>query len=447
MLTQRVFLKSCLALPLLATPARANVIDWDAERQTIDGFGVSGAFHQAAVLQRFPAGTRMAVLDLLFSPQQGAGFSILRNSIGDGGNWGTPLDGPTPTIEPRPGEWIWRGDEDQIWLMREAASRGCARFFGTVWSPPAWMKTTGDTTNGGRLKPNCYRAFAEYLAAYVKGYHLHHGLEIFAVSPANEPEMATKYSSCLWKGEELRVLIRDHIAPVFSREGVTAKLVLGEHSTWSEEPYATALSDPLAAARVDIVATHAYAEPNQGFLPVAHRAGPLLVARSSKKPVWQTEVSAFDKNRTDIDDGLYWAKVVHTHLAECDVSAWFYWWAFNARDTRSGLVRLDPATQTFIVPKRLFAIGQYARFIRPGFCRVEVRGNFPLGVWLSAFKGQGGMARVIVAINENAHAIALRLDGLEHMSMYRTSSADDLAVCNAHASCDLAARSITTFVA
>jgi len=436
-----------LALPLLTVPARAASIDWNDERQEIDGFGVSGAFHQAGVLQRFPQDKRSAILDFLFSSQTGAGFSIVRNVVGDGGTWGSSMDGPTPTIEPRPGEWNWTGDEDQIWLMREAANRGCNRFFSTVWSPPAWMKTNGDTINGGRLRPDCYRAFAKYLAAYVNGYRQHHGIDIFAISPANEPEMSTKYSSCLWSGEELHVLVRDHIAPVFTRENVRAKLVLGEHSTWSEEPYAPALADPAAADKIDIVATHAYAEPNMGLLPVKLRSGPLPYARLAKKRVWQTEVSAFDHNRADIADGLYWAMVVHTHLVECDVSAWFYWWAVNARNSRSGLVRLDPATHSFVTPKRLFAIGQFARFVRPGFRRIAVKGSMPSGLSISAFKNPKNGSRVVVAINQTDRAVAMPAQGLDRMAAFRTSKAEDLSACNGLPAGRIAPRSVTTFVA
>ena len=54
------------------------------------------------------------VLDLLFSQTAGAGLSIVRNIVGDGGVWGKETDGPTPTIEPREGVWEWTGDEEQI---------------------------------------------------------------------------------------------------------------------------------------------------------------------------------------------------------------------------------------------------------------------------------------------------------------------------------------------
>ena len=54
MITQRTFLKMLAASPL-SMPGGANAaIDWDEAQQTIDGFGVSVAFHQARNLQNFP---------------------------------------------------------------------------------------------------------------------------------------------------------------------------------------------------------------------------------------------------------------------------------------------------------------------------------------------------------------------------------------------------------
>ena len=115
----------------------------------MDGFGASAAFHMAQNLRNFPESSRKDILDLLFSTTKGAGLSMVRNIVGDGGSWGTPLNGPTPSIEPAEGTWNWTGDEEQIWFMKEAAARGCTRSMSTVWSPPAWMKTNHNVIKGG----------------------------------------------------------------------------------------------------------------------------------------------------------------------------------------------------------------------------------------------------------------------------------------------------------
>ena len=138
--------------------ANTNVIAWNDTRQTVDGFGICEAFHQARHIMEYPKPARTEILELLFSTKKGAGVSILRNIVGDGGHWGNATDGPTPTIEPAEGVWNWTGDEDQIWLMKQAKDYGCTSFLSTVWSPPAWMKTTNAVGGGGSLRADAREA-------------------------------------------------------------------------------------------------------------------------------------------------------------------------------------------------------------------------------------------------------------------------------------------------
>jgi len=435
----------------------SGTVYWNREVAVMEGFGASGAFHMARNLQKAPEAPRNEILNLLFSTSKGAGLSIVRNIIGDGGSWGTPLNGPTPTIEPEEGKWNWTGDEGQIWFMKEAAARGCTRYMSTAWSPPAWMKTNGNVIHGG-LDSSKRQAFAEYLAAYVKGYREHHGIDIYAVSPTNEPDVTVNYSSCYFSGEELRLLVRDHIAPTFAKESIKAKLILGENSTWSEAPALPSLMDPAAAARVDIVGVHSYTSSTQGpFPPISRRSGVLPVARRMHKPIWMTEVSAGGPNIVEIADGLYWAKLLHTHVVEDGVTAWFYWWAIDIYDSRGALIYLDLKNNTYVAPKRLYTIGNYSRFVRPGFVQIFLEPPPQGGAYLSAFKNENTKQLVLVAINDRfrPEAVHLRLDGVSVSSfdVYRTSATENLAkvesvpVSGDTLTLHLRGSSVTTFVA
>jgi glucuronoarabinoxylan endo-1,4-beta-xylanase len=453
MITQRTFLKLLMTTPLalgLPVGAEAPLIDWADERQTMDGFGASAAFHMAHNLQQFERSAE--ILDLLFSTEKGAGLSIVRNVVGDGGTWGEASNGPTPSIEPREGVWNWKGDEDQIWFMREAAKRGALRNMSTVWSPPAWMKTNASVTDGGMLRPDKYRAFAEYLSAYVRGYKEHHNIDIYAISPANEPDQNTKYSSCLWSGDQFHVFVRNHVVPVFARDNVQAKFLMGENSLWSEVPLLESLADPISATRIDIAASHAYARKNRSLEPLEWHTGNLRHVNASGKPLWQTEVSLFDKNDVTIDDALYWARMLHTHVAENNVSAWLYWWAIEPYDNRSALIQFDSKANRIIAAKRLFAMGNYSRFVRPGFKRIAT-GTAPEGVYLSAFQNE--KTKVVVAINENGYNSGTALSftaPAATAACYRTSQSEDLAriadlpAAKGVFTATLAPRSITSFV-
>jgi glucuronoarabinoxylan endo-1,4-beta-xylanase len=458
-LSKRNVLQFLAGTPFLLRRAGAVAaplpIHWNDLQQTIDGFGASASFHQAHNLQSFPKEAQKEVLDLLFSADMGAGLSMTRNIVGDGGviedgsQWGKPFNGPTPSIEPKRDAWNWKGDEEQIWFMREAAKRGCTRHMSSVWSPPFWMKDNASVIHGGHVKAECYRDFAEYLSAYVRGYKKHHGIDIYGISPTNEPDNSTAYSSCVWTGEQLRTLVRDHIAPVFARDKINTKLILGENSYWLEDAYASSLADPAAAARVDICASHAYTYRGEEAIP--YRSGPLPLACAAGKPVWQTETSSASPNDPSIDDGLFWAQLLHTHLVENQVSGWFYWWAVAYGNRLGSLINMDLEKKQYTTSKRLFTIGNYARFVRPGFKRVASRSQPAPDVYLAAFKGERSC--VVVLINKNTRETELTFPAPGPLAVcYRTSSTEELAAVGTLAAKDgqmtarLAPRSVTSFV-
>ena len=444
-----------IGISLNTNAKNTGTVDWSRTGQEIDGFGASGAFHMAGNLMNFPEPQRTQILDILFSQSSGAGLSIVRNFVGDGGSWGSSTNGPAPSIEPQEGVWNWTGDEDEIWLMNEAAKRGGTRIISTVWSPPAWMKTNNNVI-GGRLRPDKYQAFAEYLSMYVRGYKEHHGIDIYAISLSNEPDVTVRYSSCYWNGKEFHDFLKVLI-PVFERDKITAKVVVGENSAWSENPVLESLNDSVTSARIDIVGVHAYGTIERDpFPPISQRSGQLVETLKQKKKIWQTEAANLGRNYPGIADGLYWAHILHTHVAENRTNAWLYWWAMDPYTGGGSLVHMDPAKNTYTVDKRLYTIGNYSRFIRPGFFRVQIVSEFVPGVLVSAYKSEANHQLVVVAINENgvAQDLELHLNGISVNSAkpWRTSETEDLAglpelrITDNNLKATLAPGSVTTFV-
>jgi O-glycosyl hydrolase len=292
------------------------------------------------------------------------------------------------------------------------------------------MKTNGEVIKG-RVKEDKYQAFADYLSAYVRGYKEHFGIEIYAISPTNEPEVTVDYSSCYWDGEELHEFVRDHLIPTFDRDGVSAKLILGEHGSWSEEPALPSLNDPITASRIDIVGVHAYLDSTGNpFPPVSARAGRLETCSKLGKRIWMTEVSDGGPNITEIEDGLYWAKLLHTHVVEDGVNAWLYWWAISNIDDRSALIYLNPDNHSYLTPSRLYTIGNFSRFVRPGFVRLALESPSLPGVYLSAYKDRDNSQLVVVAINESGvdRLVQMEIDGAQATSIevFRTSAKESL---------------------
>ena len=413
-------------------------INWTQEYQIMDGFGASGAFQRATQLMEMSEPARTEILDALFSRQTGAGLSMVRNIVGDG----SPLPDGVPTTQPSKGDWQGSGDEGQLWLMHEASRRGATRFMSTVWSAPAWMKDN-QSVIGGSLSPDHYQDFADYLVAYIRGYEEVFNLDIYAISIANEPVNNAKYSSSLWSGEQIRDFIKMHLAPTFERQGLSTKIIIGEDETWSEELALATLADEEAAKSVDIVAAHGYLGDIHAFTR----------AKECGKTVWQTEVAAFVDNDPGIDDGIEWATKVHTYVVDCDASAFLYWWFVSKRNNRGALVVIDESNSTdYTLNKRLFTIGNFARFIRPGYIRIDCTANPAPDVYVSAYKDEDSGTLVIVAVNASKEPITLNIEPTEFQATaftpYVTNATRDLREGDPMQpdKVSLAARSVTTLV-
>src|SRR4029078_11688506 len=107
----------------------------------------------------------------------------------------------------------------------------------------------------------------------------------------------------------------------------------------------------------------------------------------------QTEVSSFDGPSTDIGNGIAVAGWIHNALVNAGASAWHYWWLTGRNNDNEGLLNVGG-----IRTKRLFALGNFSKFIRPGFVRVGTTGG-PGGVQVSAYKDPLTNAPALVAIN------------------------------------------------
>ena len=117
-----------------------------------------------------------------------------------------------------------------------------------------------------------------------------------------------------------------------------------------------------------------------------------------------------------------------------DVVSWCTWVGVSPGGYRDGLIHAteNGAGEISIVPlKRLWAYGNYTRYIRPGFVRVDALGAKEAQP--VAFKGErdGKQQLVIVLINDQYSSQHIQLSGdfsaYAAMQIHETSAARDLA--------------------
>jgi glucuronoarabinoxylan endo-1,4-beta-xylanase len=435
-------------LPTKLYAASTVTLSWDTTYQTIDGFGVSEAFHQSNNISLLGDTKKNEIYDLLFSTTKGAGFSIFRSILGDGGTWGNATDGPNKTMQPSETVWDWKeSNDDQIPMIKAITSTyGIKNILYTVWSPPAWMKSNGSTSRG-TIKADKYQAYATYLAETIKNYKSKFGVEISHIGISNEPNLETDYSSCTWSSSQFKTFMKDNLVPTFDKDGITTKVIMGEPMSCTESFAIDSLNDATAVKRTDIVGCHNYGSTYTAF----------PTTKSKGKGIWMTEISNMNGNDPSITDGLKWSKEVHDFMTVTQGNAWCYWWgACYKTSVGEGLIRMDMNAKTYTADKRLYTIGQYARFVRPGWQRISATASPVSGVYVTAYKDPSTGEFAVVAMNNSStnQSITYTLNGFspESITPYTTSSTQNLAegskisVSGSSFTSNLAANSITTFV-
>lgn len=133
----------------VAAAASSSVrINTSEKLQHVDGFGFSQAFTRAGQFQAADPAIQKQALDLLFSKETGAGFSIIRNWIPSSSNF--TIEPNSPGSPSSPPQYRWDGwDEGQLWFTKQAVSYGVKTIYADAWSAPGFMKTSGDEATAG----------------------------------------------------------------------------------------------------------------------------------------------------------------------------------------------------------------------------------------------------------------------------------------------------------
>jgi len=350
--------------------AQQVTIDGAVNHQIIDGFGGSVAFYESW-LPSMTEPARTDVVNLLFR-DLGGGILRLRTWTG---------------IEPEnddgnPDHFNWdafdfSSDPNQTWIATAAEKRGVSKIISSVWSPPGWMKDTGSEEGGGSLLPSMYQEFAEWLAAYIKGYLAYHKIDIGWVSLQNEPDFSSSWPTCTYTTEQLRDLTKV-VGAKFAAEGINTNIVIPETSgvTNASDYINATMSDPVAAGYVDILAHHLYDVP---FYSPDSRISDMdnlgALASSYGRPLWQTEYSDTGSSYAGtFDEALRTATHIHNTLVHENATAYLVWGLFwDDSSPGEGLILIpDQGASTYTITPKYYACKQFFKYIPIGAVRKEV---------------------------------------------------------------------------
>jgi O-glycosyl hydrolase len=369
-----VLVLSLLMAALLAQiqlPPEA-VVNWADTKQEIDGFGGSCADFGTA----FPA----SMADFFFTTS-GIGLSLLRIQVIPSMAECSYFEGK-PCVAVSSGPTLLKGE---LAIAQQALKRGVS-VWAAPWSPPAAIKSNKAFINGGTLLPAGYPVWANSLAGYVKLLDSN-GVPIYALSVQNEPDITQSYGSATYSSQQLHDFVPYLHSALKSSGFESTKIMIAEASQWDFSLTRAAMEDSNVAQNVEILAAHGYGPSN------------ITAPTNYGKHIWQTEDSSTSPEYDgSIDDGLAWATRIHLFLTVANVNAWHAWFLSDGPDYGGGTDNAALTDEHLNYPKRAYVIGQWSKFVRPGWYRIGVNESYSR-LRISAFKDPSGKSFAIVAVN------------------------------------------------
>lgn len=292
----------------------------------------------------------------------------------------------------------------QLPFLRALRARN-VRIIASVWTPPVWMKQNHDDSLArfckgqcaGTLRADQREEFAEYLVAYVK-WLAREGIELYALSIANEPLFANPFESCVYSEPDYAATLRV-VGRRFEREALGVKLFGPEHMgsyAGNQRFFREVLDDPHTRKYLDVYAVHTYLDgfssdfgTAEGWRALGERT------RAERVPLWMSETS--DYERKGWDKARYMAVGLHGALKEGGITAWIYWYMADDLLVNG---RPQPVYHAF---------KHFYRFVRPGFVQIQ-SGSSDSDLLVTAFTGQG--RTVLVVINLGKTRKPLLVQGL-----------------------------------
>ena len=501
-----------------ALPPATIFIDATKTKQTIQDFGASDCWTAEYISDYFSASEKENAARWLFSQQfdsqgnpEGIGLSCWRVNLGAGSasqGANSNIDDETRRAEcylNADGTYDWTRCDGQQWFMKQAKEYGVDHFLLFSNSAPVYFTRSGKANTNGQgmkcnLKDDCYDDFAEFLATTTEHF-VDAGYPVTYIDPVNEPQFDWKdgQEGSPWENSNISDLVKELDKSMQSRQ-LSAKILIPEAAKWTclyggNEARANnqlkAFFDPGSTTYVGdlksvakVAAGHSYwtFRTNSDLKDIRQQVSD--EAAKYGVDVMQTEWSMLDAApetsaafpatydaASKMDIALYMGKLIHSDLVYGNMTGWSYWTAFAqekwSQKNRFYLIRMNAKGDTgeesygdiknggtLTADKNLWVLGNYSRFIRPGFKRLEVDGADELnGLMSSSWLSPDGntLVSVLVNMSRGSRHVNLALSGsqITGVKTYVTDKEHDLqydATLSDVADMQIPARSVVTVV-
>jgi len=441
------------------TAKSATLIKVDITRtyQVVENFAASDAW-SCQFIGHWPAVKKNAIADWLFSTDtlkdgspKGIGLSLWRFNIGAGSARQGDSSGirdewrRTESFLDADGRYDPEAQSGQRWFLQAARARGVTKFLGFLNSPPVWLTRTGKayaTDGRTNIDSGRYMDFAAYIARVIKGIKAGTGINLDYLSPVNEPQWDWSdggQEGCPYNNREVYGLV-ETLSRSFVSAGLSTRILVPESG--NVKYLLTNDDKPGKGGQIDAffrpgspsyignlpnvgrtIAAHSYwsTMPWQSGIGLRERISAHIDSLNkrfhgrSKLNYWQSEFCILgesgagikgEKRDTGMEAALYMARVIHNDLVYANAAAWQWWLAISPYDYKDGLIYTDrnKTDGNYWDSRKLWALGNFSRFIRPGMQRIAAGFLHPeeeAGLLVSAYKDAAHRRLVVVFINTN----------------------------------------------
>ena len=283
---------------------------------------------------------------------------------------------------------------------------------------------------------------------------------IVGLSPANEPDYVASWDGAQWTPAELTTFISENLGPTFAARFPSVKIVAPDRQLAERRQVPdAAVGRPGRQDYLSVVATHPY---QNGNAPIKlDYDKPAQNGKRFWQSEWSQENPKGDTPNPTMTSAIDMMKRLHDHMVVSNLNAW-NWWGIYIADA-SPAPTPSPAEPRPHQPdasfgesymfKRGYALGNWSKFVRPGFRRIGATDKPTEGVLIEAYRDATHIA--VIAVNTGSTPVTQKfiLDGTTFgtLTPWVTSPDDNLAAkdpftADESFTYDLPASSVVTFV-
>ena len=412
-------------------------VDPKEEYQKFLGMGTS--IEEATVnnLSKMDDSVRREFIKNLLDPVNGTGTTLIRLTIGTSDftarNFYTYFDNKPKDINNPDWENEFSIQKDIDYkiiktikeiqeIAKELGVEDELKFFSSSWTPPGWMKLETSSSKsypnndlllkGGKLNDDYIDDLAKYYTRYLEEY-AKLGINIYAMTLQNEPELEINYPSCNMTSTQeakLAKAIKDEVSKsaVLKEKGVNPKLWAFDHNFSSAMSFMnTAFSYDYGMESIDGVAFHDYGGEPTAMTEMKNKY-PSKTMNLTERSVWGTQgadrITQYFRNNAESYNS--WVTMLDSNIAT-------HQWVGTPDPTSFVQDANDP--NNYWATPEVYIASQFSRFIRPGYVRIGSNYGSSSTVTNVAFKDTetGKIVMVVTNQTDEKQAFKIVCDGTQ----------------------------------